>query len=114
MILSILRLCSEFCAFNSILQCFFSALQWCAAINHPAEFGPDFIVFWARLWYPATATKDTGQGGHKPRTSVVLGALARSLVFFTAVRLKGPVGGLPLKTVREMPVFWHEKYSKIA
>ena len=48
------------------------------------------LFFWARLWYPATATKDTGQGGHKPRTSVVLGALARSLVFFTAVRLKAP------------------------
>ena len=88
---------------RSIVFCnVFSALQWCAAINHPAEFGPDFIVFLG-----TSVVSSYSYQGHRPRRTQTKDqcgpwCLGQVLGVFHGSPPKGPVGGLPLKTVREM------------
>ena len=86
---------------RSIVFCnVFSALQWCAAINHPAEFGPDFIVFLG-----TSVVSSYSYQGHRPRRTQTKDqcgpwCLGQVLGVFHGSPPKGPVGGLPLKTVK--------------
>ena len=99
---------------RSIVFCnVFSALQWCAAINHPAEFGPDFIVFLG-----TSVVSSYSYQGHRPRRTQTKDqcgpwCLGQVLGVFHGSPPKGPVGGLPLKTVKSADCVDGAKYSNL-